>query len=78
MVYFFRMKAKCHQSKVNESPVTVTDRLFLQERLDQITTLLEQQGRVSVSDLSARFGVSAVTIRNDLASLEQRGRLLGG
>ena len=76
MVYFFRMKAKCHQSKVNESPVTVTDKLFLQERLDRIATLLEEQGRVSVSDLSERFGVSAVTIRHDLASLEQQGRLV--
>ena len=54
----------------------MTERLYLQERLGQITTLLEEQGRVSVSDLSERFGVSAVTIRNDLASLEHQGRLL--
>jgi len=54
----------------------MADRLFLQERLDHITDLLQEQGRVSVSDLSQRFGVSAVTIRNDLAALEQQGRLL--
>jgi DeoR/GlpR family transcriptional regulator of sugar metabolism len=54
----------------------MADRLFLQERLDQITDLLHEQGRVSVSDLSQRFGVSAVTIRNDLAALELQGRLL--
>jgi DeoR family transcriptional regulator of aga operon len=54
----------------------MADRLFLQERLDQIADLLQEQGRVSVSELSQRFGVSAVTIRNDLAVLEQQGRLL--
>ena len=53
-----------------------SERLFLQERLDQITTLLLEQGRVSVAVLSERFGVSAVTIRNDLDTLEQQGRLL--
>ena len=54
----------------------VAERLFLQERLDQITALLQEQGRASVADLSERFGVSTVTIRNDLATLEQQGRLL--
>jgi len=53
-----------------------TERLFLQERLDQIVALLQAQGRVSVADLSDRFQVSAVTIRNDLATLEQQGRLV--
>lgn len=54
----------------------MTQRLFLQERLDQIVTLLQEEGRVSVADLSAHFGVSAVTIRNDLTSLEQQGLLV--
>jgi DeoR/GlpR family transcriptional regulator of sugar metabolism len=54
----------------------VSERLFPQERLDQIATLLREQGRVSVVELSERFGVSAVTIRNDLDTLEQQGRLL--
>ena len=54
----------------------MTERLFLQERLDQILALLETQGRVSVAALGERFGVSAVTIRNDLATLEQQGCLL--
>jgi DeoR family transcriptional regulator of aga operon len=53
-----------------------TERLFLQERLDQILALLQAQGRVSVGKLGERFGVSAVTIRNDLATLEQQGHLL--
>ena len=54
----------------------MSERLFLQERLDQILTLLEDQGRVSVSELTDRFDVSAVTIRNDLATLYQQGRLV--
>jgi DeoR/GlpR family transcriptional regulator of sugar metabolism len=54
----------------------VTQRLFLQERLDQIVTLLQEEGRVSVADLSDHFGVSAVTIRNDLTSLQQQGLLV--
>lgn len=53
-----------------------TERLFLQERLDQVLVVLRDQGRVSVSELCERFGVSAVTIRNDLTTLEQEGRLL--
>jgi DeoR/GlpR family transcriptional regulator of sugar metabolism len=54
----------------------MTQRLFLQERLDQIVTLLQENGRVSVADLSDHFGVSAVTIRNDLTSLQQQGLLV--
>lgn len=53
----------------------MADKLFLQERLEQIAALVQEQGRVSVAELSERFGVSAVTIRNDLAVLEQRGVL---
>lgn len=54
----------------------MAERLFLQERLEQILALLQDQGRVSVAELSQRFDVSAVTIRNDLAALEQQGHLL--
>ena len=52
------------------------ERLFLEERLTHILDLLQEQGRVSVAELSERFGVSAVTVRNDLATLERQGRLL--
>lgn len=45
------------------------------ERQQQVLSLLDGQGRVSVSDLVERFGVSAVTIRKDLEALERR-RLL--
>ncbi len=54
----------------------MTERLFLEERLDQILAFLQEQGRASVTELSERFDVSAVTIRNDLATLEQQGYLL--
>jgi DeoR/GlpR family transcriptional regulator of sugar metabolism len=53
-----------------------TERLFLEERLDRILAVLQEQGRVSVNELGERFGVSAVTVRSDLTTLEQQGRLL--
>jgi DeoR family transcriptional regulator of aga operon len=43
--------------------------------------LIEQRGFIRVRDLSARFGVSTVTVRNDLQMLEERGlaqRVHGG
>jgi len=45
------------------------------ERRQVITDLLEQEGRVSVADLVARFGVTDVSIRRDLTILEDAGRL---
>lgn len=49
---------------------------FTRERQERIAQLLEDQGRARVIDLSRRFGVSAVTIRKDLGSLEAQGRLV--
>lgn len=54
----------------------MSDKLSLQERLREIATLVEEQDRVSVAELVDRYQVSAVTIRNDLATLEQEGLLL--
>ncbi|AEJ61612.1 transcriptional regulator, DeoR family [Spirochaeta thermophila DSM 6578] len=45
----------------------------LAERQQQILTLLAENGSLSVGDLARRFGVSEVTIRSDLKSLEERG-----
>jgi DeoR/GlpR family transcriptional regulator of sugar metabolism len=49
--------------------------LSLLERQHEILALLQQERRVSVADLSGRFGVSAVTIRADLSELQGRGLL---
>lgn len=54
----------------------MSEKLFPEERLDQILDLMEEKGRASVSDLSKRFEVSTVTIRNDLAELERQGRVV--
>jgi DeoR family transcriptional regulator of aga operon len=43
------------------------------ERRRHIVDLAESEGRVEVDDLVERFGVSAVTIRNDLNELSNRG-----
>lgn len=43
------------------------------ERRTKILALLEEQGKVSVSELSSRFDISEVTIRNDLRDLHLRG-----
>jgi DeoR/GlpR family transcriptional regulator of sugar metabolism len=42
---------------------------FMEERRQEILLLLQAQGRVSVAELSQRFGVSEVTIRGDLQAL---------
>ncbi len=43
--------------------------LYLQERQNEILRLVTAEGRVSVVQLSRRFGVSEVTIRSDLQTL---------
>lgn len=49
--------------------------LTLQERRNAVLDLLHQNGKVRVTDLSEMFGVSEVSIRNDLAVLEEEGKL---
>ncbi|HEV2634004.1 MAG TPA: DeoR/GlpR family DNA-binding transcription regulator [Actinocrinis sp.] len=46
-----------------------------QERQQQILQLLEARGNVSISDLSTRLSVSDMTVRRDLAQLEEDGLL---
>ncbi|MFB0515547.1 MAG: transcriptional repressor AgaR [Candidatus Neomarinimicrobiota bacterium] len=51
------------------------------DRRDAIVRLINQNGKIRVEELSARFGVSRVTIRNDLNYLESKGlihRVYGG
>jgi DeoR family transcriptional regulator of aga operon len=51
------------------------DGMMAEERRRQIVQLVNSAGRVKVNELVNRFGTSAVTIRNDLNELHQRGLL---
>jgi DeoR/GlpR family transcriptional regulator of sugar metabolism len=46
--------------------------LYLEERRQEILKQINQQGRVSVTELGQQFGVSEVTIRSDLQALAER------
>lgn len=50
--------------------------LFLQERQDQILTMLNKEKKLLVTQLSEVFHVSPATIRNDLKEMEGRGLLV--
>ncbi len=49
--------------------------MFSEERQRKILELLQQQGRVRISELARRFGVSEVTLRTDLGQLARQGQL---
>jgi DeoR/GlpR family transcriptional regulator of sugar metabolism len=50
--------------------------LYLEERRREIIKRVNQDGRVSVAELSQQFGVSEVTIRSDLHALAERNLVL--
>src|SRR5271166_4005375 len=56
-----------------ESPL---DGMMAEERRTQILQIVRSVGRVKVNLLTKRFKTSAVTIRNDLNELHQRGLVL--
>ena len=56
-----------------ESPM---DGMMAEERRTQILQIIRSAGRVKVNLLTKRFKTSAVTIRNDLNELHQRGLVL--
>src|SRR4029077_5198883 len=69
----------CDRSPPSGVPVTSDSgptSVFAEERQDSIARIVEEHGRAHVADLSARFQVSHVTIRKDLAALEQQRRLV--
>ncbi len=58
-------------NKISSNNTTLTF-----ERRAKIIEYLESKGQVNVSELSKEFKVSEVTIRNDLAQLEEKGLLI--
>jgi DeoR/GlpR family transcriptional regulator of sugar metabolism len=52
------------------------DGMMAEERRTQILQTVRNVGRVKVNELVSRFNTSAVTIRNDLNELHQRGLVL--
>ena len=50
--------------------------MLAEERKFRITEILSRQRSVSAADLTAMLGVTAATIRRDLAELEQKGLLV--
>ena len=49
--------------------------LSTEERREEIIALIHENGKVKVSDLSERYGISEVSIRKDLEVLEAEGHL---
>ena len=48
----------------------------MSNREQEILSLVVAEGQIAVSALSDRLGVSAVTIRSDLRSLEAKGMII--
>jgi DeoR/GlpR family transcriptional regulator of sugar metabolism len=63
-------------ASVTESTPAIPGDVFARERQDHIAGIVEEHGRARVTDLAARFGVSSVTIRKDLVTLESGGRIV--
>ena len=57
-------------------PMASAGELLLEERRRLIRKLIEEQGRVTVEELTTRFGVSLVTIRHDLDALAEVGAVV--
>jgi len=49
--------------------------VFAEERQTLIATLVADRGRVTVSDLASRFGITSETVRRDLDTLETARKL---
>ena len=49
--------------------------MFLEERQEKILELLAENGKVLVKELAEQFGVTEDSIRKDLSTLEQDGKL---
>lgn len=70
-------KVTVHQEPTSISaPEPPLDGMMAEERRTQILQIARSAGRVKVNELVRRFNTSAVTIRNDLNELHQRGLVL--
>jgi DeoR/GlpR family transcriptional regulator of sugar metabolism len=56
--------------------ILIMDTLLKEERQQLILAMLSENNKVTVTDLSQRFGTSEVTIRRDLADLATEGKLV--
>ena len=60
-----------------KGPRMTTEReLFPEERKHEIVRMITAEGRVSVTELSRKYGVSEVTIRTDLQDLADQGLIV--
>lgn len=48
-------------------------RVILPERWERVIDLVQERGRVSVEEIAQTLGISAPTVRRDLARIQQRG-----
>jgi len=63
-------------TEIIQNQIEPSSDLFLAERRRAIVELVQQGGRVAVSELSQRFAVSEVTIRADLQALAEQKLLV--
>src|ERR1700735_3370083 len=75
--------ADASEGEAPQDPTTVVstaetplDGMMAEERRTQILQIVRSEGRARVNELANRFSSSAVTIRNDLNELHQRGLVL--
>ncbi|ACL25755.1 DeoR/GlpR family DNA-binding transcription regulator [Chloroflexus aggregans] len=60
----------------SDDPITGDRSPLMLDRRSRIAELVRQRGSVRVNELAEFFGVTPVTIRNDLAALEREGVLI--
>ncbi len=70
------MKDNESRRKSSKPNGVATKAPMTQHRRNQILTLVKNEGAAHVTELARKFGVSTVTIRNDLSTLEKTGALL--
>jgi len=77
-----KFRSDAHPLSIGDELVTasadgaVEAAVFAPERQEEIARMIQDLGRVRVTDLATRFGVSSVTIRKDLLVLESEARLV--